>query len=998
MTERSCTSLLNPFPGLRAFGPGDGHLLFGRNAGCEEVIAKLHANRFVSVLGASGSGKSSLVLSGVIPRLLAENSEGKRSWSYAVLRPSNNPVEALANELSSLSCAAGFAFVSPMAVSIALNNDSEGLGDVVSRIRKNLRQRIILVVDQFEEIFRYSNEQSGESISDFVNLLISAVKAEDTGLYIIITMQSDFIPECSRFETLISLMNAGSYLIPQIKGAAYSEIIEEPLKLTGTPIDGKLVNTIILEAGNKSGYLPQMQHMLMRLWDQWDRCGDKTRSIGIADYEAVGRLEGALSRHAGKAFSELSEKHKLVCERLFRTITTSGKDKKGKRKPETISVIQAATGCVMDDLVAVIEIFRSSQYSFLTPGPETSLTPDTVIDLSHESIIYTWDLLKKWVEEEEEAQKLYTRLAFSASKHQEGKAKLWAPPELTLALQWRDTLRPTIAWAEKIDPAYERTMLFLSASEEEFITSEVHKENELRKKIKWTKMLGMLFVAFTLTSITLIGNYLSVKAKALKSEALALAQKEQVMVLNKQLSDSLDVTVQSKLTIEAEAAAAKELASIATREASIATHQKTIAVKAMEDAETKAGEESRKRMLSVGRSLAVRSIASQNENDLQAILAYQAFIFNERNGGFTNDADIFNSLYILNKKAGNRYYSVTETGLGKFSAMAFSPDGRYLFGSDNRGNVYQWQGSRPNQNEKIIWSGSRIIKSLAMSPDGQWLACGTNSADIVMLPMNNSVKSYELNGEGSSDINSLAYSSDGKILFASSPDGSISEWHFSNRVERSYKISGVEISGIYISPDNRMLAALTNDGRAVIVPVDFSSRPVVINTGDENVTALGFIPWDRRVIMGNDEGFIEIWDMNERRAVDIVEGHKGSVEFFAFCNDSRQIASASDDRVIKLWAGDNMLQPPVTFTDNPGEVSFIGYTTEGRSLVTATDAGTLVQRPAQVKYMTETVCSLVDRNLTPEEWESFVGDDVPYEKTCGEKSYKIRATRISTPM
>ena len=103
MTERSCTSLLNPFPGLRAFGPGDGHLLFGRNAGCEEVIAKLHSNRFVSVLGASGSGKSSLVLSGVIPRLLAENSEGKRSWSYAVLRPNNNPVEALANELSSLS-------------------------------------------------------------------------------------------------------------------------------------------------------------------------------------------------------------------------------------------------------------------------------------------------------------------------------------------------------------------------------------------------------------------------------------------------------------------------------------------------------------------------------------------------------------------------------------------------------------------------------------------------------------------------------------------------------------------------------------------------------------------------------------------------------------------------------------------------------------------------------------------------------------------------------
>lgn len=1000
MTERSCTSLLNPFPGLRAFGPGDAHLLFGRNAGIDEVLCKLHQNRFVSVIGASGSGKSSLVLSGVIPRLLAENGEGKRSWSYLVLRPNNNPIDALANELSALSAAAGFAYVSPMAASIALHNDSEGLADVVNRIRKNLRQRVILVVDQFEEIFRYNTDQlrypSSDSIADFVNLLITSIKDEDTGLSVIVTMQSDFIPECSRFESLISLMNASSYLIPQIKGVGYAEIIEEPLRLTSTPIDGKLVNTIILEAGNRAGQLPQIQHMLMRLWEQWNKCGDTSRSIGITDYDAIGRLEGALSSHAGKAYAELTDRHKLVCERLFRTITSTGKDKKGKRKPEKISVIHATTGCSMDDLMAVIEIFRSAQYSFLTPGPETVLTPDTVIDVSHESIITTWDLLKKWVEDEEEAQKLYQRLAFSAFRHQEGKAKLWSPPELSIAIKWRDTLRPTVAWAEEIDPAYERTMLFLNASEEEFIASEVHKESELRKKIKWTKMLGVLFGTFTLLSIALIGNYLSVKARALKGEAIALAQKEHVMAINRQLADSLDITVQSKLSVEAEAAAAKMQASLMEREASYATRQTTIAVRAMEEANTKAGEESRKRMLSVGRSLAVRAVGLQNEDDLQIILAYQAFLYNERFGGFTNDADIFNSLYVVNKKFGNRYYSVTETGLGTFTAMTLSPDGRYLFGSDKKGNVFQWQGSRPDQREKVIWTGSRVVESLAVSPDGQWLACGTNSADIVMLPVNSDKKSYELNGEGNSVINSLAYSSNGSVLFASTPDGAISEWHFENHVEKSYKISGVRLSGIDVSHDDKTLAALTVDGRAIIVPVDFSSAPKVINTGDERVTAMGFVPWNNRILLGNDEGFIETWDMKENRAVDIVEGHRGSIEFFAFCLDSRQIASAGNDRVIKLWEGDNMLQPPVTFTDNPGEVSFLGYSSEGRSVVSATDGGTLVQRPAQIQYMTGSVCSRVSRNLSPEEWEAYVGYDIPYEKTCEAASYKIKATKLSS--
>jgi len=811
-----------------------------------------------------------------------------------------------------------------------------------------------------------------------------------------VTMQSDFIPECDRFESLITLMNTGSYLIPQIKGVGYSEIIEEPLKLTGTPIDSKLVNTIILEAGNKGGQLPQIQHMLMRLWDQWNNCGDSSRSIGISDYDAIGRLEGALSNHAGKAYADLSDRHKYVCERIFRTITATGNDKKGKRKPEKISVIQSITGCNIDDIIAVVEIFRSSNYSFLTPGAEVTLTPDTVIDVSHESIISSWDLLKKWVEEEEEAQKLYIKLAFSAFRHQEGKAQLWSPPELTLAVKWRELLEPTIAWAERIDPAYERAMLFLNASEEEFNISEEHKENELKKKIRWTKMMGTLFTACTFVSIALIGNYLSVKARALRGEALALAQKERVEAINKKLADSLDVTVQSKSLIEAEAEAARIQAYMAEREASFATHRSTLALREMEEAKSIAGEASRKRMVSVGKSLAVRSLGFQNENDLQVILAFQGYLFNERFGGFHNDPDVFNSLYVVNKKYGNRYYSMTETGYGGFNAMAFSPDGRYLFGSDNNGNVYQWQGSHPDQREKLLWSGSRIVHSLAVSPDGQWLACGTNSADILMLPVNSEMRSYELNGEGNAVINSLVYSTDGRTLFASTLDGAISEWHFDNHTEKSYRISGVRISYIDVSADNRMLAALTPDGRAIIVPVDFSSSPKVINTGEEMVTAMSFIPWESRILLGNDEGFIEFWDIKEGRAVDIIEGHRGAVSGFAFSNDSRQIASCGADRMIKLWNADDMLQPPVSFNDNPGKVTYIAYSTEGRSLISATDQGTIIQRPAQIEFMTGTVCSRVTRNLTPEEWEAYVGVDIPYEKTCEDKSYKIRATKLSS--
>jgi hypothetical protein len=1000
MNERAWTSLTNPFPGLRAFSPVDAHLFFGRALNSDEVINKLLQNRLVSVIGSSGSGKSSLVFSGVIPKLLSTNSEGKRSWSYLVLRPNFNPIESLANELSSLSAAAGFAYVSPQAALTALQSDRQGLADIVSRIRKNLRQQVVLVIDQFEDLFRFDNDPqrsiSGDSISDFINLIIEAAKQEDTGLYIILTMQSDYISECARFEGLITLMNTGSYLIPQIKGVGYAELIEEPLKLTNTPVDSKLVKTIILEAGNKTGQLPLIQHMLMRLWDQWVKCGDSTRSIGISDYDAIGRLEGAISNHAGQAYAGLSPKLQEVCERLFRSITYCGPDKKGQRKPEKLSVIKDITGYPLEDLISVIEVYRSPNYSFLTPPVGTPLTPDTIIDVTHESIITSWDLLKKWVEDEEESQKTYLRLADSACKHQEGKASLWLPPELTLAVKWRNNVKPTVTWAESIDPAYERTMLFLKASELEYLESEESKINEQEKKTRWARRAGILFALTTLISITLVGNYLSEKAKALRREALALEMKDKVLEINKQLADSLVVTVQSKNSIEEVASEAKAMAQIAQERAQIAGQNAGIAVKAMKEAENKAGEESRKRMVSVGKSLAVRSLNFQENTDLQTLLAFQGYLFNDRFGGAQNDADIFNALYVLTKKFGNRYYSVTETGNRNLTSMAMSHDGRFLFGSDKSGNVYQWHGTRTDLKEKTIWTGNRTISSMAVSPDGLWLACGTSNSDIIMLPLADGTKPYELNGEEEYAINSLAYSPDGKVLYASTQEGEISEWHFIDHVEKSYKISDLRIKSIDISPDNKMLAALSTDGRAVIVPIDFSAEPKLIGTGEDRITALGFVPWNKRILLGHAAGLVEIWDFAEARAVDIIEGHKSGIMLFAFCPEIKQMASAGADGIIKLWSEDTMLQPPVTISDNAGMISYIGYTTTGNSIVTASAAGTLVQRPAQVALMSGALCSNVTRNLTPEEWEAYVGNDIPYEKTCDGRGPKIRVNHIES--
>ncbi len=527
MTAKNDTLRQNPFPGLRAFKPEEGHLFFGRMESTAKVVARLIENRFVAVLGASGSGKSSLVMSGVIPALLNEDAKGTRTWSFVIFRPEQNPIDNLAAQLSALSAEAGFTYLPVSSITASLHNRSEGLADVVNKIRKNLRQQIVIVIDQFEEAFRYSTPVSGGSegdeATDFIDLIVSAVRQPDQGLFVVLTLRSEYVAECSRFHSLTNLLNSGSYLLPQLNRETMVSVIEEPVRVSGATVDRSLVRTIINDLGEKTGQLPVLQHLLMRLWNQWSKSGDLSRPLGMADYEAVGRVKGAISQHAGQAFNSLDERHKYVCARLFRTITTRTEDGKELRKPEKISAIASYTGCSKEEIIKVAEVFRAPEYSFITPVQELELTEDSIIDLTHESIIKLWESLRKWLDEEEASRKLYLQLADAAALHQEGKGKLWTAPELQFAIKWRNETNPTIAWAEKLDPAFERAMLFLKNSEEKYIEQEEHNKKAGRKKVNRSRLFAGLLGLIAIIALIVLGTVISLRGRSEREKEMALS-------------------------------------------------------------------------------------------------------------------------------------------------------------------------------------------------------------------------------------------------------------------------------------------------------------------------------------------------------------------------------------------------------------------------------------------------------------------------------------------
>ena len=998
MPERNIIIRPNPFPGLRAFRPDEGHLFFGRMESTLKVVSKLKENRFVAVLGASGSGKSSLVLSGVIPALLKENTEEKKSWSYLVFRPALNPVDHLATELSVLSAGAGFNQLSDVSVAASLHNRTEGLNDVINRIRKNLRQQVVIVIDQFEEIFRFSPATSrglpGDDATDFIDLIVNAMQKPDHGLYIILTLRSEYVSDCGRFHSLTDLMNSSSYLLPQIPVDQMVTVIEEPVKLSGGSIDRSLVKLILSDLEERPGQLPVLQHLMMRTWNQWSRLGDLSRPIGIADYEAVGMLKGAISQHAGQAFDSLDERHRYVCSRLFRSITTRSDDGRELRKPERISTIAVLTGCAEHEIIGVAEVFRSPEYSFLTPSKEVPLNGESILDLTHESIIRLWGNLRKWMDEEEASVKLYRQLASAAAQYQEGTGRLWTAPDLLMALRWRDENNPTLAWAEKIDPAFERALIFLKNSEEEYLIREEYGRKSSNETVRRSRLIAGLLGLLAILTLVALGAVYSLRNRAERQKSVAIQMKDEAVTLNDRLSDSLEV-LSSALGL---APAATEgnliMPEERVKQAEARARSAEEAVREMASGKAEDMERFSKansnRMLSLARSLAVRSLNHAGNKDLQILLAWQAYLFNRKYDGIAEDADVFAGLYDVSKRYGNRFCARYTPDGAEYTAMAEGFDGIF-FTADSKGRVLSWKAGQPSAGYDLVWSGNKTISAMTLSPDRSWLACGTDDSEILMIPFDDDSIGYQLH-DSTGTITALSYT-DTDHLYSSTSGGSVNEWDLRNRSVRKVASDGSGIVALEISDDNNMLAALTGNGRLICWQTGSPAKHITINTGDKIITAHKFIPGGNRLATGDDTGTIDIWSTSTGLADGNASGHMSAVRGIAFDVADGQMLTADEAGEVRLWTMANLEQPPVVFTDGGQEVLRLAFSDGGESFLAATQTD-VIRRPAHIRLMTDGLCDKVTRNLTMQEWSAYVGRDIEYETTCPDKEYRIRVREI----
>ncbi|HZE68511.1 MAG TPA: hypothetical protein VE135_03165 [Pyrinomonadaceae bacterium] len=499
----------NPFPGLRPFESNEEHLFFGRDGQSDELLRRLRRNRFLAVLGTSGSGKSSLVRAGLLPSLYGGMmTQAGSGWRVALFRPGHDPIGNLARALSSRSVFGASEEdreVQRTITEATLRRSALGLVETTRQARMPAHENLLVVVDQFEEIFRFRRTTRKDSSEDeaaaFIKLLIEAKHQTEIPIYIVITMRSDFLGDCSQFRDLPEAINDGQYLIPRMTRDERREAIAGPVAVGGGEISPRLVNRLLNDVGDNPDQLPILQHALMRTWDFWIHRRRDGEPIDLDDYEAVGTMADALSRHADEAYNELAdERSREIAEKLFKSLTEKGPDNREIRRPTRIKEICAIADASVAEVIAVIERFRLPGRSFLMPPTTVELNEGSLIDISHESLIRGWERLRKWVNAEARSAQIYRRLAETATLHKEGLAGLWHDPDLAVALKWKEENRPNSVWAQHFHPDFETAMSFLTASKEGREAEIAAREQQRRREIRRTRLFSMVLgIAFLIS-------------------------------------------------------------------------------------------------------------------------------------------------------------------------------------------------------------------------------------------------------------------------------------------------------------------------------------------------------------------------------------------------------------------------------------------------------------------------------------------------------------------
>ncbi|WP_335084629.1 nSTAND1 domain-containing NTPase [Nostoc sp.] len=872
----------------------DAEVFYGRSALTQELIQQVREKHgLIAVLGASGSGKSSMLRAGLLYQLkLGQEIPGSDRWTYITpFTPKETPVnslqEAFALSLPNLSRTPLPSYgvhtsqITPLnpppstssghrlergetgkSNSLPFTRGGLGRGNfahVIGEELKALNTPVILIIDQFEECFTMCDDSQRQKFFDCLQELIDCTD----NLYIFIGMRSDFRGRWREYPEFAGRIHKPYINVEHLTREEIEEAITKPADWVGLGIEGRLEQQLINDVEDYPGSLPLLQYTLTELWRESINQSDEL--LSLKTYQDLGGVEGTLQKRADAVYDSLLPTEKTVARRIFLELTQMGETTDVRRRVRLGELVNSHH--FLELLQQVSDKLADKDARLITKTDEPD-SQDVILDVVHEALIRHWQMLRDWKEE--------YKLGIGIERQIEAEAEEWEKNDKKPGFLRKDD---RLAVAEGYLARFGDWQM-LNGVAEEYIQESQELQNRLVREEKerqqeklaaarrQNRVVTMFSMGLAGVAIFAISQWYDAQNKAKEAAqqtAIALAQSsESSLVSNKQI-EALIAATQSN----------RELSSRTLR----------------------------------------KDVNLEQTANQQAVVALRQAIYNMQE---------------QNRLEGhsNWVYSV-----------AFSPDSKTIASASADNTVKLWNAATGKE-ITTLKGHSSAVNSVAFSPDGKIIASASKDKTVKLWNATTGKEITTLNGH-SSAVNSVAFSPDGKTIASASADKTVKFWNASTEKEiTTLNAHSNSVNSIVFSPDGKTIASASKDKTVKLWNAATGKEIITFNGHSNCVYSVVFSPDGKTIASASVDETVKLWNAATGKEIITLKGHKNWVRSVAFSPDGKTIASASADNTVKLWNASTGKEI-ITFDEHSNSVFSVAFSPDGKTIASASADNTV---------------------------------------------------------